>query len=88
MVFMLSNGEFMACCSAIFHGHGHRFSLGKLLDFEGSFAKLWNQASMQKFRKARFGVGNYPEPCQNCAFRFVNSSNLYRDLGLQGSRDV
>ena len=33
MVFMLSNGELMACCSAIFHGHKHRFSLGNLMDF-------------------------------------------------------
>ena len=88
MIFMLSNGELMACCSAIFHGHGHRFSLGKLLDFGGSFSKLWNQPSMQKFRKARLGSGDYPEPCQNCAFRFVNNTNLYRDLSLEGKHDV
>lgn len=88
MVFMLSNGELMACCSAIFHGHDHRFSLGKLIDFGGSFSKLWNQPSMRQFRRARFGVGEYPESCRDCAFRFVNNANLYRDISYQGSRHV
>lgn len=88
MVFMLSNGELMACCSAIFHGHKHRFSLGNLMDFGGSFSKLWNQPSMRKFRKARFGTGDYPKPCQNCAFRFVNKSNLYREISLPGSSNA
>ena len=58
MVFLLSNGEMMACCSAIFHGHGHRFSLGNLSNYAGSFSKLWNQPSMQKFRRARFRDGD------------------------------
>ncbi len=88
MVFLLSNGEMMACCSAIFHGHGHRFSLGNLTKYDGSFAKLWNQPSMKKFRKARFGAGDYPEPCKDCAFRFVNNTQLSRDLGLQGTPNV
>ena len=44
MVFMLSNGELMACCSAIFHGHKHRFSLGNLMDFEGFLFEIVESA--------------------------------------------
>lgn len=84
MVFLLSNEEIMACCSAIFHGQQHRFSLGRLKDFGGSFNKLWNQPEMQRFRRARYGKADYPEPCQKCAFRFVNDSSLRRNLNSMG----
>lgn len=80
MVFLLSNGELMACCSGVFHGHKHRFSLGRLQDFGGSFYRLWNQPSMQRYRKAILGKADYPEPCKNCAFRFVMDSSLRRNL--------
>jgi len=79
-MFILSNGEVMACCSAIFHGNPYRFSLGNLST--QSLDELWNHPKMVQFRLARLKGDReqYPEPCQDCAFRSVRHDRLKRPL--------
>ncbi len=75
-LFVLSDGEVMACCSAIFRGHEHRFSLGYIQ--KQDLKSLWYSEEIQKFRRARAKRGEYPLPCQDCAFRYPSEEFLSR----------
>lgn len=80
-IFILSNGEVLACCSAIFHGNNYRFSLGDLNTMEADFTEFWNQEPLVKFREAYYDNQNdYPSPCNTCAFRLVRHEHLQRFL--------
>ena len=81
-LFILSSGEVLGCCSAIFHGNDYRFSLGDVSDLSKNFSRVWNQDKMVQFRSAFHGTGEkqYPKPCQTCAFRVLRHDNLMRSL--------
>lgn len=80
-IFILSNGEVLACCSAIFHGNDYRFSLGDLNALEDDFTEFWNQDKLIKFREAFYDSDvDYPSPCNTCAFRLVRHEHLQRFL--------
>ena len=80
-LFVLSNGEVLGCCSAIFHGNDYRISLGNLSQMNHDFTTFWNQDTMVQFREAYYGNGEeYPKPCDTCAFRVIRHENLQRSL--------
>jgi len=69
LLFIRWDGEVMACCSAIFRGHPHRFSLGSL--YNTKIHSLWNSQKIKKYRIALLSSDHsYPISCNNCAFRF------------------
>jgi len=79
MLFFRWDGEVMACCSAIFKGHPHRFSVGNLYDTNINY--LWNNRKILKYRKALLSLDySYPISCYDCAFRFNSFSSHIRFL--------
>ncbi|MCJ8346241.1 radical SAM protein, partial [bacterium] len=80
-IFILADGEIMACCSAIFKGNDERFSLGY---FDGKikeeFQSFMNQEKMIEYRKARLQGKNYSALCQDCSFRKLQLKHLDRSL--------
>ncbi|PCJ18459.1 MAG: hypothetical protein COB02_11235 [Candidatus Cloacimonadota bacterium] len=80
-IFILSDGEIMACCSAIFKGSNERFSLGYFAgNLKEDFQSFMNQEKMIEYRKARLQKKPYGSLCENCAFRKVQKSYLNRSL--------
>jgi len=67
MLFVLSNGDVMACCSAIFADDQFAFRIGNL--HHTSIQDLWNCDKLLSYRKAAFGRGRLPKRCAACAFR-------------------
>lgn len=85
-IFILADGEIMACCSAIFRGNNERFSLGYFnKDDKQSFLKFMNQDKMVEYRKARLRGKPYGKQCENCSFRKIQNTYLDRSLDKLGS---
>ncbi|MBW7874539.1 MAG: SPASM domain-containing protein [Candidatus Cloacimonetes bacterium] len=85
-LFVLSDGEVMACCASIFKGNEFRFSLGQLFDSKNSFYDLYNSLKMRMFRRSRLQNAPYESPCNDCGFRLVTDTNLRRELHGQSGR--
>lgn len=80
-IFILADGEVMACCSAIFRGNEERFSLGYFKEnSKSSFIRFMNQDKMIEYRSARLSGKTYGEQCVDCSFRKIQNTYLDRSL--------
>lgn len=79
-IFVLADGEIMACCSAVFKGHPYRFPLVGFPKNGWEFFFFWNAKILRQYRLAFRCKCLYPEPCQNCAFRRLAPETLSRFL--------
>ncbi|MCO4782810.1 MAG: SPASM domain-containing protein [Candidatus Cloacimonetes bacterium] len=80
-IFILADGEIMACCSAIFRGNNERFSLGYLKEFsKEKFLEFFNQEKMIEYRRARLQGEPYKKQCEDCSFRKIQGAHLDRSL--------
>ncbi|MDP8256994.1 MAG: radical SAM protein [Candidatus Alcyoniella australis] len=78
MLLVRAEGTVHGCCSAVFSGSPCTLELGSAL--QSDLHELYNAEPMRRFRAAFHGRGEFPEPCQDCAFRNADAQSHFRPL--------
>jgi MoaA/NifB/PqqE/SkfB family radical SAM enzyme len=78
LMMVASDGRVQGCCSALFQGPGPKIALGSL--WKDDLLALWNHPILQQARAAAYGDGDWPAPCEQCAFRVAELESHLRFL--------